>query len=359
MFLIMLATALANQTDITAASPVAMSVNDLGMLLDEHFQPVHGADRIIHRPGSAPRTTPGETVSQWVTEVTTSTLEAEARGGWAIFSTEASGSTSTEESYAIYRAYQTSQVHTVAPQSIRNDQVPEGAIWYVSAVHVGRMYTRACRGTQQALSAEISGGVTTPIYSVSGKGGGTSTSERANCSQRMLGFEAMEGREGASLYAENSADVANNYQASGDERVVLVQYSRVPAGLVPVPKVDSSRGYTVTLNSAQMPGTKRSGESWDMFGGAPDISVWAKLDGVVVFRSQIEEDRQTATFNSIIQANLGRSGPQTLEFTVMDHDMGDSDFAGRASLVVDGTQTGEIQLRTEDGVVISVTIGGS
>lgn len=94
--------------------------------------------------------------------------------------------------------------------------------------------------------------------------------------------------------------------------------------------------------------------------GGPDISVWVKIDGEVVWKSAVAEDRFSFNYRAIVIPRVLAS-ESDIAFTVMDVDVAESDTGGRAQLdlsqVRDVPADGKaLTLQTANGVTLTVAI---
>lgn len=329
-----LTSAYASPDRFESSSPVDFTTEDIGALLDENFRGLAQGGSIL-REGANPRQTPGEGRAAWSIE--SAAMAAKAAGGLSggVWSASAGVSTSSEEVVGIYRAFQASSVLTVQPSDLRAEPVPAGAAWYVEQLYVGRMYEVVCAGTRTSLEGHAKAGLLLPGAG-SVEVGGEKSNNAAQCANRTLGLKARSGTENIML--SNGMNVDQAFEADGEPRVVVVRYARIPDHLVH--DTDRARkaeaqtakeptSFELVLVDTTFPRYKPDTWSWDVMSGLPDISVWAKIEGKVVFRSAVANETLLAQFNQSVLTGISRGDERVLEFTLVDMDATEPDPAGR------------------------------
>jgi hypothetical protein len=350
---------------VLAAAWDGVRVEDLGRLYTKDFQPITVDARSIVVPATPPVISElGSTDREFRVVATAAEVQANAKA-WGIGS--ASLGTGKDTTYAVYRAIDKIEYRQVDDTRLVPTEVPE-ARYYIHAVYFGRMYEVGFWGEQSHVAAALSAsGV---AYA-----GGIDAWAKENSLEykiRTVGFRARESSDGSALFARTDVDVEKMYEAAGDPRPILVEFREVPKHLrvglaapsaVAATDVDVMTATSVSFEIGEVifPKKTRAGADWDAFNIAPDISVWVKLGGVVVYQSPVATDAYSVKLNTRAVENIDPTATPTIVITASDEDLSDSDLAGRweislpalGRIPIDGWKT---VLTDDSGLTLEVAI---
>jgi hypothetical protein len=299
-----------------ASAPANINEQDLGRFFDTELRPMEA--RVTFTPR---RIASGET--QRVLQKVRTELELRANASaWGLLGAAASFDRATTHAY--FRAIQIDEI-VEAAQPRFPSALPAGAAYYISEVHLGRMYEVHFTGTDSAVSAAI--GATTGKF-----GGGLSAwaaEHRVEFRARTVGLTPKLDAAGA-IFASSSSEIAQNYEVGGPPRAILYKLSEVPGRAKAAPP----NRWNVTLVEVQFPPLKPNRQAWD-FGTPPDP--WVIVKGAATWDGW-RNDTYQATFNQALGA-LALSAHNPLVIEVWERDLSSHDSAG--SLRINGPEGGE------------------
>lgn len=302
---------------LVASAPANINDQDLGRFFDGDLRPMESKAVFALR-----RIASGET--QRVLQKVRNEAELRANASaWGLLGAAASFNRATTHAY--FRAIQIDEI-LEAGQPRFPSVLPENAVYYISEVHLGRMYEVHFSGTDSAVTAAI--GATTGKF-----GGGLSAWAAEHSIEfraRTVGLTPKQDATGA-IFASSSSEIQQNYEVGGPSRAILFKLSEVPGRAVSAP----SDRWNVTLVEVRFPPTKLNGQAWD-FGTPPDPWVW--VSGPVTWNAW-RHDTFRASFNQDFGAlTLNEAAPLIIE--VQERDLSAHDQAG--SVRVTGPSGGQL-----------------
>lgn len=236
---------------VVATSPEWVTREDLGRVVDAHFQPLPGVPRafdvsmVRQNENQAFRVAFASTMS-------TTEVHANAQA-WIGAGVSVESESSLE--YRVYRAWERTMSVAASPDVILNAASIDAAGRYVlTEIVYGYAFETIFRGTREQLRVDAS--LRLPAGSVGGGVGTTQTG--ANFWANLLGFVPQGDQP---VLVRSEAEVASSFRRSGEPRPILVTYTEIPSRGVPT--VD------VYLRSIAYDCRR----SWDADGSGPEIRV--------------------------------------------------------------------------------------
>ena len=150
---------------------------------------------------------------------TTAELKANADLIVGLFGGSMDFSYSADESYGYHRAAWTTTMHQVDPGTFEN--VPDDALYYVSAIRMGSIHDYWCKGAEEAVAGAINANYIVASASVSG----SQTSDRVECSDKTRALTINEGM--LEVSRSSTSNFTETYTREG-EAPILFTLTRLP-----------------------------------------------------------------------------------------------------------------------------------
>ena len=332
----------ASAADVVAPAWDGLAITDLGRLYDADFDALPG-----HLPGASRVTELGQMARDFRRVESETELAACVRA-WGFGS--ASGTSDAKTSYGFFRAVEkASLAEWELPEELGD--VDEGAAYYLRGIHVGRLYEVTFSGSDSA----IQGAVHADLGAYGGDVSGWASANQVTFSIRGVG---LQGKDGSAIFAKTEADIADAYQATGDVRPILAVFAPVPRKHLQVVEAAAPpTAYDVAIGKVKAPRTSRSGDDWDVMGGAPDLSLWIKAGSQVLYRSPVAEDTFSYAFNALALRAVDVAETPMLTVTLSDSDLRESDLIARWNVSLLKLEAAGGRLLLDDGGGASVELG--
>ena len=179
------------------ATAGSISMKDLGLPVDENFQPIRGVATVFQ-----PRLAP-EKRHDWQRELTfiedTTSLAANA-GGWGISGELAN---SKERRYASFRAEEIKEVYSVEDQ-VKPKEAPDNAVYYLAQIALGHSYEVVVSGSETDFHA----GAKAQLAILSA--GLDSFAKKQRLEMKAFG-KGLKPKDGSSIFAKEPEQVEHAY----------------------------------------------------------------------------------------------------------------------------------------------------
>lgn len=303
---------------ITTVAPVGTTVEVLGQLYTENFDPIRGGRIAFESPETVP-------VVRTYREDSRHASALDVRASAQAWGVGASGGLSTRQAYGYVRAVAVESVIQVPPlQALA--EAPPGAAYFVSKILFGQMYEVRIAGSSTAVTAHIS-------Y-LTGSGDLSASAESASAEGFTFGL-VPRGSMVEAMGARTPGEITARFEASGPPVPILLELERVPSGGT----------FQISVVSLHFPPLNPNNMPWD--GNGPDMRVVFSQGGRSLRMVNAPRNVFDATFTSEalgIPVTLSESAPLRLDF--FDVDIAVHDRAGFARIT---------SLRDGDNEVISDT----
>ena len=197
------------------ATAGSITLNDLGLPVDEHFQPIRGVAPVFQ-----PRQV-AEKRHDWRREVTfiedTTSLAANA-GGWGL---SAELANSKERRYASFRAEEIKEVYSVEDR-IKPKDAPRNAIYYLAQISLGHSYEVVLSGT----GTDFHAGAKLQLAALSA---GLATFAKKQKLEMSAFGKGLKPKDGSSIFAKEPDQIERAYSTEGAVlKPITVEYRVIP-----------------------------------------------------------------------------------------------------------------------------------
>ena len=267
------------QVSMRANAPMGVADHHLGRPHDDYFRQFQGRDgrSLFVDRQETPGAQPGSGVivtkqDHMMHDVLVLENVRQLRANASLLGIgSASINPKTDRRYAVYRAWQITEIHEI-DDTREQRPAPPGATWYLARIHYGYAYQVVFTGNKRSFHA----GVKAKFLSASG--GIERFASENKLEMKVIGSGLQP--DGKAIFAKTPDQITQHYKARSSPSPIFVEYRLIPGATMPPdesltweeePEFTAGR-YKVTSIQIWV-GPRSGGLSWDVGGGAPDPMV--------------------------------------------------------------------------------------